>query len=115
MLSDAVGTIITDRSPHRTVRARLRIRLPPWMSHLGFDEACPKTIFKPFFTTDGELVTFAPGALVAPPNKRGVTGVTPCTMPCRIAWPDWLEVLRGRFRVLAWIDGAQVQMHKPLS
>src|ERR1700733_13587549 len=26
---DAVGTI---RPPHRTVRARLRIRLPPWMS-----------------------------------------------------------------------------------
>src|SRR5262249_10946835 len=29
---DAVGTIIADRPPHRTVRARLRIRLPPWMS-----------------------------------------------------------------------------------
>src|ERR1700685_26338 len=29
---DAVGTIITDRPPHRSVRARLRIRLPPWMS-----------------------------------------------------------------------------------
>src|SRR5689334_15548354 len=31
-LPDAVGTTITDRPPHRTVRARLRIRLPPWMS-----------------------------------------------------------------------------------
>jgi hypothetical protein len=30
--SDAVGTIITDRPPHRTVRALLRIRLPPWMN-----------------------------------------------------------------------------------
>src|SRR5260370_21499941 len=30
--SDAVGTIISDRPPHRTVRALLRIRLPPWMS-----------------------------------------------------------------------------------
>jgi hypothetical protein len=29
---DAVGTVITDRPPHRSVRARLRIRLPPWMS-----------------------------------------------------------------------------------
>jgi len=29
---DAVGTIIAARPPHRTVRARLRIRLPPWMS-----------------------------------------------------------------------------------
>jgi hypothetical protein len=29
---DAVGTIIADRPPHTTVRARLRIRLPPWMS-----------------------------------------------------------------------------------
>ena len=29
---DAVGTIITDRPPHRSVRALLRIRLPPWMS-----------------------------------------------------------------------------------
>jgi hypothetical protein len=28
---DAVGTTIADRPPHRTVRARLRIRLPPWM------------------------------------------------------------------------------------
>src|SRR5258706_14379024 len=28
---DAVGTIITDRPPHRSVRALLRIRLPPWM------------------------------------------------------------------------------------
>ena len=28
----AVGTTITDRPPHRTVRARLRIRLPPRMS-----------------------------------------------------------------------------------
>src|SRR6202042_2150521 len=33
---DAVGTTITDRPPHRTVRARLRIRLPPWM---GGEEA----------------------------------------------------------------------------
>ena len=40
---DAVGTIIADRPPHKTVRACLRIRLPPWMSRLGFDEACPKT------------------------------------------------------------------------
>ena len=30
--SDAIGTIIADRPPHRTVRALLRIRLPPWMS-----------------------------------------------------------------------------------
>ena len=29
---DAVGTTITDRPPHRTVRAHSRIRLPPWMS-----------------------------------------------------------------------------------
>jgi hypothetical protein len=29
---DAVGTIITERPPHRSVRALLRIRLPPWMS-----------------------------------------------------------------------------------
>src|ERR1035438_1898118 len=28
----AVGTTIADRPPHRTVRARLRIRLSPWMS-----------------------------------------------------------------------------------
>ena len=42
-IGDAVGTIISDRPPHRTVRALLRIRLPPWMSRLGFDEACPKT------------------------------------------------------------------------
>ena len=28
----AVGTIITDRPPRRSVRARLRIRLPTWMS-----------------------------------------------------------------------------------
>src|SRR6202790_5633963 len=28
---DAVGTIITERPPHRSVRALLRIRLPPWM------------------------------------------------------------------------------------
>src|ERR1700674_2353384 len=28
----AVGTIIADRPPHRSVRARLRIRLPPRMS-----------------------------------------------------------------------------------
>jgi hypothetical protein len=34
--ADAVGTTITDRPPHRTVRARLRIRLPPWM---GGEEA----------------------------------------------------------------------------
>src|SRR5262245_26438478 len=34
---DAVGTTIADRPPHRTVRARLRIRLPPWM---GRGEAC---------------------------------------------------------------------------
>src|SRR5277367_4749096 len=32
MHMDAVGTILTDRPPHRTVRALLRIRLPPWMS-----------------------------------------------------------------------------------
>jgi hypothetical protein len=31
-ICDAVGTIITDRPPHRSVRALLRIRLPPWMS-----------------------------------------------------------------------------------
>jgi hypothetical protein len=30
--SDAVGTIITDRPPRRSVRALLRIRLPPGMS-----------------------------------------------------------------------------------
>src|SRR5215471_2789572 len=29
---DAVGTTIIDRPPHRTVRALLCIRLPPWMS-----------------------------------------------------------------------------------
>jgi len=29
---DAVGTVIAERPPHRSVRARLRIRLPPWMS-----------------------------------------------------------------------------------
>ena len=29
---DAVRTIITERPPHRFVRALLRIRLPPWMS-----------------------------------------------------------------------------------
>ena len=28
----AVGTIIADRPPHRTVRALLRIRLPPRMA-----------------------------------------------------------------------------------
>src|ERR1035438_6295694 len=28
----AVGTTITDRPPHRSVRARWRIRLLPWMS-----------------------------------------------------------------------------------
>jgi len=33
---DAVGTIIADRPPHRSVRARLRMRLPPWM---GGEEA----------------------------------------------------------------------------
>ena len=33
---DAVGTTIADRPPHRSVRARLRIRLPPRM---GGDEA----------------------------------------------------------------------------
>src|SRR3954454_7943630 len=32
LLIDAVGTTIDDRPPHRTVRARLRIRLPPRMS-----------------------------------------------------------------------------------
>src|SRR4051794_26717942 len=31
-LADAVGTTITDRPPHKTVRARLCIRLPPRMS-----------------------------------------------------------------------------------
>jgi hypothetical protein len=31
-LAVAVGTTIADRPPHRTVRALLRIRLPPWMS-----------------------------------------------------------------------------------
>ena len=31
LIADAVGTIITDRPPHRSVRALLRIRLPPWM------------------------------------------------------------------------------------
>ncbi len=31
-IGDAVGTIIADRPPHRSVRALLRIRLPPWMS-----------------------------------------------------------------------------------
>src|SRR5260370_41091726 len=35
---DAVGTIISDRPPHRTVRALLRIRLPPWMS--GEEASC---------------------------------------------------------------------------
>ena len=30
--SDAVGTIIAGCPPHRTVRALLRIRLPPWVS-----------------------------------------------------------------------------------
>jgi hypothetical protein len=30
--TDAVGTIIAERPPHRSVRALLRIRLPPWMS-----------------------------------------------------------------------------------
>jgi len=30
-LAVAVGTIIADRPPHRSVRALLRIRLPPWM------------------------------------------------------------------------------------
>src|ERR1035437_191021 len=34
----AVGTTIADRPPHRTVRARLRIRLPPWMS--GVEALC---------------------------------------------------------------------------
>ena len=29
----AVGTIITDRPPHRSVRARLRIRLLPWIDN----------------------------------------------------------------------------------
>ena len=29
---DAVGTVIADRPPHRTVRARLRIRLSLWMN-----------------------------------------------------------------------------------
>src|SRR6202011_1618920 len=29
----AVGTTIADRPPHRSVRARLRIRLLPWMSN----------------------------------------------------------------------------------
>ena len=31
-LAVAVGTIIADRPPHRSVRARLRIRLPPRMA-----------------------------------------------------------------------------------
>ncbi len=31
-LAVAVGTIITDRPPHRSVRALLRIRLPPRMA-----------------------------------------------------------------------------------
>ena len=31
MLTVAVGTTIADRPPHRSVRARLRIRLLPWM------------------------------------------------------------------------------------
>ena len=35
---DAVGTTITDRPPHRSVRALLRIRLPPWMS--GEEASC---------------------------------------------------------------------------
>src|SRR5215469_2448871 len=30
--SDAVGTIVAERPPHRSVQARLPIRLPPWMS-----------------------------------------------------------------------------------
>jgi hypothetical protein len=34
----AVGTIITDRPPHRSVRARLRIRLLPWIN--GGKAAC---------------------------------------------------------------------------
>src|SRR5260370_30855086 len=28
----AVGTIVAGRPPHRSVRALLRIRLPPWMT-----------------------------------------------------------------------------------
>src|SRR5215467_2230001 len=32
LVLDAVGTTIADRPPHRSVRALLRIRLPPWMS-----------------------------------------------------------------------------------
>ena len=32
VLAVAVGTTITDRPPHRSVRARLRIRLPPRMT-----------------------------------------------------------------------------------
>ena len=42
-----VGTIITDRPPHRSVRARLRIRLLPWINggkllaaHRPFPETC---------------------------------------------------------------------------
>jgi hypothetical protein len=31
-IEDEVETIIADRPPHRSVRALLRIRLPPWMS-----------------------------------------------------------------------------------
>ncbi len=31
-LTVAVGTTITDRPPHRSVRARLRIRLLPWIN-----------------------------------------------------------------------------------
>ena len=34
----AVGTVIADRPPHRSVRALLRIRLPPWMS--GVEANC---------------------------------------------------------------------------
>ncbi len=34
----AVGTTITDRPPHRSVRARLRIRLLPWIN--GGKTAC---------------------------------------------------------------------------
>jgi hypothetical protein len=36
-MSVAVGTTITDRPPHRSVQARLRIRLLPWMTG---GEAC---------------------------------------------------------------------------
>jgi len=32
MVTVAVGTAITDRPPHRSVRARLRIRLLPWIN-----------------------------------------------------------------------------------